>query len=165
MTPTSPNLTPGLFIDRDNRAPCNGYITHWRVCYFNPRRFNRRFNTEDTLRILLQTWHLKNKNHGSRISSYSTDFRIPQQLYDYQCVNITVNPADYIAVKRGHYIAVYIFNNSVLPVIANTTDRSSLYHFPVGTAVTNAVELSTADIISNLVIHVAATIGEVTYFF
>ena len=159
---TSPNPTPGLFIDRENPSICSGQITDWRICYYNPRNFNSR----DTIRILLQTWRISD-NRGSRISSYPTTLRIPQQPAIFQCVNISVDPTDYIDVEQGDFIAVYLFQDEVLPVIANRNDLSRVCFFPAGNNVPNAIEPSLPGLVSlsNQAIHISATIGKLIQFF
>ena len=146
LPPTSPNPTPGLFIDGNNSSPCNGQIIQWSICYYNPRNFS----TRDSIRIRLQTWRL-NGTHGLRISSYLTTLSIPKLPAYFQCVNITVDPSDYVDVKQGDYIGVNTFNNSVLPVIANTADGSRVFFLPA-----NANDVMR---LSNQAIHVSATIG------
>ena len=157
LSPTSPNPAPGLFIDRDNPAPCSGQIIRWRICYYNPRKFSRR----DSLQVLLQTWRL-NTICGSRISSYYSKLDIPQQPDDFQCVNINVDPTEYINVQQGDYIAVYTFNNSVLPVIANTADGSRVYIFPNSLILPIVLQTLNPGLVhlSNQAIHLSATIGK-----
>ena len=103
-------------------------------------------------------------NRGQRIHSYSTTITIPSWNANFQCVNITVDPADYIDVEQDDYIAVSTFNDKVLPVIGFTPNTSHLFFFPAGLNVPSRIESSTPGIVrlSNQAIHVSATIGKVS---
>ena len=158
LSPTSPYAVPGLYIDRDNPAQCSGQITHWRVCYYNPRKFT----TRNSLQILLLTWRLK-KNRVVRIGNHSITVDIPQHPDDFQCVNISVDPSVHIDVELGDYIAVYTFSNAVLPVIANTTYESHVYFYPTSLVLPSAINLVMNPKLVTLTdkaVYVSATIGK-----
>ena len=157
LTPKLPNANPGLFIDRDSPAPCSGQIINWKICHYNSRKINRR----NTLQIFLQTWR-NTISIASRISSYSATIDIPLQPNDFQCVNITVDPADYVDVQQGDFVGVYTFFDAVLPVVGITNDSSRVWFVPTGMTIPTDIQPGTPGITSltNQAIHVTATIGK-----
>ena len=159
LIPTSANQNPGLYIDSQNPSPCSGQIIRWRVCYYNPR-VQIKIDT-DSLKILLQTWSLSGIN-GTRIGSNFFKVAIPQQPENFQCVNITVDPSDYITVSQGHYLGVYLAINGVLPVIGNTVVGTGLLYSPsTGVSIPSTIQFGMNGLtaVSSNAIHVTATIG------
>ena len=155
----SSNPTAGLFIDSRNPSPCSGQIISWRVCYYNPCfQIAAEVNS---LQIVLQTWRLRNGG-GTRIGRNTFTINIPQQPDDFQCMNITVDPSDYITVSQGHYLGVYLTQSRVLPVVGNTVDGSSLWFIQASGFVPSTFRFGMPGLVqlSNNAIHVTATIGK-----
>ena len=161
LVPTSAILTPssGLFIDSQTPSPCSGQIISWRVCYYNPF-FENGININSS-QIVLQTWKLSSEG-GTRIGSNTFIISISQPPDDFQCVNITVDPSDYINVSQGHYLGAYLTQDRVLPVIGSRSDVSSLLFIPADEIVPSTLQVGMTVIlqISNSAIHVTATIGK-----
>lgn len=117
LVETIPNQRPGLIIDLENPASCSGQIVEWNLCYYNPRNFNQML---DNYRIGLQVWRFDaQQQNGVRVGINTVTVNIPQQPSSFQCVSIGVLEADSINVTAGDVLGITLFNNELLPVIAN----------------------------------------------
>jgi hypothetical protein len=155
---TSPNPTPGLFIDVDNPATCSGVIREWNICYYNPRNFN----TRDNLQISLQVWRFeagfRNGDAGNRVARQVTTVNIPEDPENFQCITI---PQDvFMNITEGDMIGVSLSLNAVLPVVANSQDGSRLLFFQASLVQLSTVSIQGNAFLSNQMLHVSAEIGE-----
>ena len=162
LQPSRANSNSGLFIQEQSRAPCDGQIIRWTVCYYSPRPFFQR----QSYQFLLEVWRRVNNRKLNIIGSNLAAITLPNQDHDFVCVNITVDSAERIDVQQGDYLGVFTSSDftEVLPVVnANAGFSSQLYFCPScsnpssvflsGSGLPRAIELS------NQAIHVFATIG------
>ena len=109
------NPTPGLFIQEEGAAPCDGFITQWRVCYYNPSLTSR----SSQFQILLEVWR-DNELDNSLVSvgNLVAFITVPDQAASFQCTDVAQPPDRPIAVREGDHLGVYIPSiDSVLPII------------------------------------------------
>lgn len=134
MDAVSANPTPGLFIDLQTPASCDGVITAWNVCYFNPTHFNSRETLQNGLPISLQTWRFEAPENGVQTNSYMATVPIPEVPQDFQCDRISVPPSEHMNVAAGDVIGVSVISGAILPVVGNflldvpVTPRLTFFH-------------------------------------
>jgi hypothetical protein len=150
------NPTGGLFIDRQTHAICSGYITSWRLCFFNPRLFN----AAQELQIGLQIWRFSGDD-GVQINSTTATITNPLDE-NFQCTTVTLSP---MRVAAGDVLGVSLMEGAVLPVVGNFDmsggEQPRLLHFTQSylTGVVGPIPFEM--ILSDNVIHVTAEIVDI----
>jgi len=156
LTETSPNPTPGLYIDLESSSPCSGFITAWNLCYYNPENF---VPSSDTLPILLQVWRNSRGRRYSRIAVHMANVVIASSL----SVTLPMRDGEFINILEGDLLGVTMFSDNVLPVVANSADNAPRTLF-VRQSLSMTTEIDTrlraVTILSSNVIHVTAQIGK-----
>ena len=160
LVKTSPNPTPGLFIDTGNPALCSGQITAWNLCYYNPRPYIPR--ELNSLQISLQVWRFDELvQNGVRVGKRVETVAIPETPTSFQCITIELSPNDYMNVSAGDFMGVVLNRDAVLPVVGNTALRTSLlFYIPSLLPITEVVTPNYSALLSSNVLHVTAEIGE-----
>ena len=156
---SSPDATPGLFIDLDNPATCSGVITEWNVCYYNPRRFN----FEDRLQITLQIWRFE-EQVGTQLATQVATVTVPEEPETFQCITIPLGQDEYMNITEGDVIGVLLTRDAVLPVVANFNQQVQGGETPPRLLFFQAnltmVTFQANNFIFPQVLHVTAEIGE-----
>ena len=164
LQPSVPNPNPGLFIQEQGRAPCDGQIIGWTVCYYDPRTFSCR----ETFQISLEVWRSATLRHLNIVGSNSVRVELPNEVEDFQCVNITVDPAERINVQQGDFLGVYASAFAVLPVVSTNAGSGRVLFFQVTATPPGSVFIfgsgqPLATQFANHAVHVTATIGKYIY--
>jgi hypothetical protein len=158
---TSPNPTPGLFIDVDNPAMCSGVIREWNICYYNPRTINTNV-FRDNLQISLLIWRFeagfRNDDVGNRVARQVTTVSIPEEPEYFKC--ITIPQDEFMNITEGDVIGVSLSMNALLPVVANLQGESRLLFFHQSLVQPSTVSIQGNAFLLNQVLHVSAEIGE-----
>ena len=162
LQPSVPNPNPGLFIQEQGRAPCDGQIIGWTVCYYDPRAFTRR----ESFQISLEVWRNVTLRQLNIVGSNSVTVELPNEVEDFQCVKITVDPAEHINVQQNDFLGVYATAFAVLPVVsANAGGSGRVFFFQVTATPPGSVFLfgsgqPLATQLANHAVHITATIGK-----
>ena len=91
---------------------------------------------------------------------------LPHEVEHFQCVNITVDPAEHINVQQNDFLGVYATVSAVLPVVClNAEGSGRVFFFQVPATPPNSVFLfgsgqPLAISLANHDVHVTATIGK-----
>ena len=162
LQPSVPNPNPGLFIQEQGRAPCDGQIIGWTVCYYNPRAFSLR----ESFQISLEVWRNVTLRQLNIVGRNSVTVELPNEVKDFQCVNITVDPAEHINVQQNDFLGVYATVFAVLPVVSHNTGGSGRVFFfqVIGTPPSSVFLFGSGQPLAislpNHDVHVTATIGK-----
>lgn len=156
----SANPTPGLLIDLQTSATCDGVVTAWSVCYFNPALFNSREALQNGLQIGLQMWRFEAPEIGVQTNSYVVTLPILEVSQDFRCDLIALPLNVYMSMAAGDVIGVSLVSGAVLPVVGNFVldvpimPRLMLFHQPDLTQVRRRGD----ELLSDNVLHITAEI-------
>ena len=98
------------------------------------------------------------------VGNNSVTVEVSKEVGDFQCFNITVDPAESINVQQGDFLGMYATVFAVLPVVSSNTGSGRVFFFQVTTPPCSVFLLGSGQPLAtqlvNHAVHITSTIGK-----